>query len=308
MPPFDPNLPSPIAQIRELRARAPGAVVTVAGMSELQRSAFVASETERRLQELASSNERPDLLLISGSAGSGKSALIDQLVRDQADRFELVVQDATHSDSPSVTQADVLERFFEPFADGARGPQRPRLIAANIGLLLAIFAALRSREEPHRFATLEAILKYRLGISAAEPPAAPWTAAVLNLDLRPTAGPSGLLVEMLRLADFENADGLLAGAPRCDTCQVRAWCPVRSNSIIASEAGAGAIDSLAARAAAERGRHDFRARSGISSRACCAAMIRSTIAEIRARRSPPPPSAKTASGYGSGSCLAGCSR
>lgn len=257
MPPFDPSIESPIARIRELRARAPGSVVAVDGMNELQQGAFVASEAERRLLELAASDARPDLLVISGSAGSGKSALIDRLERAEPELFEVVIQDATHSDSPSETQASVLERFFEPFRDGAAGaPARPCLIAANIGLLLAFFARLRRGAQPHPFTTLEAVLKHRLDVSAGEPPAAPWTAAVLNLDLRPTAGAGGLLPEMLRLADFEDPDGLVGGAPRCATCEVRAWCPVRTNSIIARQAGAGAIDRLAARAAAERGRHD----------------------------------------------------
>jgi hypothetical protein len=257
VPPFDRSLESPIARIRELRSRAPGSVVAVDGMNELQQGAFVPSETERRLLALAASDTRPDLLLISGSAGSGKSALIDRLEREQPELFELVVQDATHSDSPSESQASVLERFFEPFGDGAsEPPARPRLIAANIGLLLAFFAGLRRGAQPHPFTALEAVLKHRLGVSSGEPPEVPWSAAVLNLDLRPTAGAGGLLGEMLRLADFENPDGLVAGAPRCATCDVRAWCPVRTNSIVAAQPGAAAIDRLAARAAAERGRHD----------------------------------------------------
>jgi hypothetical protein len=257
MPPFDRNLESPIGQIRELRARAPGAVVAVEGMSDLQRDAFVASETERRLLELAAADERPDLFLISGSAGSGKSALIDRLEREQPNLFELVVQDATHSDSPSETQADVLERFFSPFRDDAsQPPAQPRLIAANIGLLLAFFARLRRSGDTHPFTTLEQLVKHRLGVTVGEPPEALWSAVVLNLDLRPTAGTGGMFTPMLRLTDFDNPDGVVAGAPRCTTCQVRAWCPVRTNSIIASRAGAVAIDRLAARAAAERGRHD----------------------------------------------------
>jgi hypothetical protein len=226
-------------------------------MTALQEEAYVATETERLLLELAESEKCPDLLVISGSAGSGKSALIDRLVTACEERFGTVLQDATHSDTPTEGQADILSRFFAPFADGVAGPDRPSLIAANIGMLLAFFAAIRKGEDDHGFRTLETVLKHRLGISDEPPLDAPWTVAVVNLDLRPTAGPGGLLVEMLGLADFRNPSGILKGAPRCATCQVRAWCPVRSNSIIASSGAApAAIDGLAARAAAERGRHD----------------------------------------------------
>jgi hypothetical protein len=257
MAPFDRSIESPIARIRDLRSRAPGSVVAVAGMNELQQDAFVPSETERLLLELAASDACPDLLLISGSAGSGKSALIDRLVSAQPERFEIVVQDATHSDSPSETQATTLVRFFEPFRDGVAGPpQRPRLIAANIGLLLAFFAGLRGADTANSFTDLEAVLKHRLGVGTSPVPSVPWEVAVLNLDLRPTAGTGGLLTGMLRIADFGNADGLVAGAPRCATCEVRNWCPVRTNSVLASHAQAAAVDHLASRAAAERGRHD----------------------------------------------------
>lgn len=256
MAPFDRTLESPIARIRELQARAPGSVVAADGMSGLQEGAFVASEAEARLLDLAATETRPDLLVISGSAGSGKSALIDRVLHAQPDLFEFVVQDATHSNSPSESQTDVLAHFFDPFQDGVSGPPaRPRLIAANIGLLLAFFVALREEGKAGEFGALEAVLKHRLGVSGDEPPRVPWTAEVLNLDLRPTAGPGGLLQEMLQLASFENPDGLTKGAPRCVTCEVREWCPVRTNSILGTEAREG-IDRLAAQAAAERGRHD----------------------------------------------------
>jgi hypothetical protein len=256
--PFDTTLDSPIARIRDLRARAPGAVVAVAGMSELQREAYVGTVTEDRLLELASSAACPDLFIISGSAGSGKSALIDRLEGLQPGLFGRVVQDATHSDSPSDTQSDLLEEFFAPYCDSAKHrPEKPRIIAANIGLLLAFFADLH-KAGPHELTSLEAILNYRLGLTTEAKPELelPWTVAVVNLDLRPTAGQGGLLGEMLPLIDFENPDGIVQGAPRCDTCTVRAWCPVRSNALIASRGGREAIDMIAARAATERGRHD----------------------------------------------------
>ena len=239
-------------------------------MSGLQREAFIKSEAETRLLELAATNSPPDLLVISGSAGSGKSALIDRVLHAHPDLFELVVQDATHSNSPSESQADILTGFFAPFRDGAADrPDRPRLIAANIGLLLAFFAGLRKAEQASEFTALEATLNHRLGVSREEPPEVPWTSAVLNLDLRPTAGPGGLLEEMLRLADFRNPDGVASGAPRCATCEVQAWCPVRSNSILASNSSQ-AINRLAAQASAERGRHDSpRELWDLVARLCC---------------------------------------
>lgn len=255
MDPFDRSLDSPIDRVRELLARAPGAVVGVSGMTTLQDGAYISTPAENQLAALAAQADPPHLFVISGSAGSGKSALIDRLERQNPGVFEQVLQDATHSDSPSETQADVLERFFEPYQDSAgQPPTRPRIIAANIGLLLAFFTALRERGH-HPLTSLEGVLMYRLGLRAEPPPAVAWNAAVVNLDLRPTAGPGGLVREMLALLDFDNPDGILRGAPRCQSCTVRAWCPVRSNSLIASQASS-AIDTLAARAANERGRHD----------------------------------------------------
>lgn len=255
MPPFDRDLPSPIARVLELQARAPGAVVALDGMTALQRDAFVPSAAEERLLALAASEPRPDLLVISGSAGSGKSALIDRLEGAQPGTFEFTIQDATHSDSPSDDQTGILRRFFEPFRDDAPGPPAsPRVIAANIGLLLAFFSRLGESGD-HPFHSLESILYRRLGIRDAAAPEVPWVAAVLNLDLRPTAGVGGLFADMLRLVDFENPAGIAGGAPRCATCEVKAWCPVRANAGLVSRY-AEPIDALAAQAAAERGRHD----------------------------------------------------
>jgi hypothetical protein len=254
--PFDRSMESPIARIRDLQARAPGSVVTEAGMSALQEEAYVHSKAEDRLLELVGSDNAPDLLVISGSAGSGKSALIDRLLGAHPDLFEFVIQDATHSNSPSETQADVLRDFFEPFKDGVAGPPgRPRLIAANIGLVLAFFAALHEVDSQHEFRELEAILKHQLGVGNEEPPEVLWNSTVINLDLRPTAGRGGLLREMLMLADFRNPEGVVGGAPRCDSCKVRQWCPVRTNAILVGGASV-AIDQIVSQAAVERGRHD----------------------------------------------------
>jgi hypothetical protein len=265
--PFDRALPSPIALVRELQARAPGSVVGVAGMSELQSSAYIPTPVEDRLSELLQSEEPPHLIVVSGSAGGGKSALIARIEQRHPDLFADVVQDATHSDSPSTTQAAQLSAFFAPFADDRDEPPAdgPRIVAINTGMMLALFTVLGPDSE---FTLLEATLKYRMGITRERPAAAPWRLVVINLDLRPTAGGAGLFRPMLSLLDFSNPGGLLQGAPRCATCRVRAYCPVRTNSIVAARVGPAALDLLAERAAVERSRHsgprqlyDFAARA-----------------------------------------------
>ena len=256
--PFDSDLPSPIAAILELGARAPGAVVTTAGMSDPQHRSYVPGGIEERIIELVESADRPDLIVVSGSAGGGKSALIASLLEQRRDLFnDDVIFDATHSESPDVSQADRLSQFFAPFADDAkRAPSDlTRLIAANTGMLILLFEQLKDRGGG--FSCLESTLKERLGIPH-DPVAAgpPWSLVVVNLDLRPTSGgPDALAARMLKSVNFDDPDGFLEGAPRCASCTVRAYCPVRTNAATAS-AAAGAIDALVGIAALRRGRHE----------------------------------------------------
>jgi hypothetical protein len=254
--PFDRELPSPIGQVLELRARSEGAVVSAGGFSDLQRAAFVASPIEGELARLADEGVH-DLFVVTGSAGGGKTALLERVLETHGDRFGNVVLDATHADRPDLTQAQQLSDFLAPFANGIGRPERakPALLAANTGMLLELFRQLR-RSEPGRFTALEELLKCRLGISRDSEPDTGLRVAVFNLDHRPTAGDGGMTIEMLRRLDFDAADGIVGGAPRCSTCRVRDWCPVRSNAAIASGSGAAAIDRVAAQAALERGRHD----------------------------------------------------
>lgn len=255
--PFDTNLPSPIATVISLGARAPASVVTAAGMSTVQAGTYIRGHTEREILELASQRERPDLIVISGSAGGGKSALIASLLAEHSHLFdEDVVYDATHAERPDVTQADRLGRFFADFADGcpAREGGLPKLIAANTGMLIQLFQQFA--EQGAGFTELGALLKHKLGVTrTGEEPGTPWRVVVVNLDLRPTAGDDGLARDMIAALDFDNPEGLLGPAPRCGTCAVRAFCPVRTNSLMLA-AAAEAADSVLDAAALRRGRHD----------------------------------------------------
>lgn len=254
--PFDRSLPSPIKQILELRARSEGAVVSAGGLTDLQRSAFVPSSVEDQLATVAGEGKH-HLIVVTGSAGGGKTALLERVLERHRSLFGRVVLDATHADSPDLNQSQQLRDFLAPFGDAAGQPPAgpPALLAANTGMLLELFRQLR-QNEPVEFLGLEAVLKVRLGISRGPEPPSAFRIAVFNLDQRPTAGDGGMVPEMLARLDFDNPQGIVAGSPRCGTCHVRDWCPVRSNAAIASGPGAQAIDRLVAQAALERGRHD----------------------------------------------------
>lgn len=252
--PFDRSKPSPIEQILQLRSHSPGSVVRVNQASDLQARTYVETGLEARLISHVRA-ESPHLLLLTGSAGGGKSALIENLRRAAADQFECIIEDATHADTPTSGHAALFAALFEPFADGSAAPPgRTRLVAANIGLLIALFDDLRRQPGTFSYAELEHQIFWRLGLIDIEPPPAPWRLTIVNLDDRPTAGQGGLFLQMLRALDPERPDGVLGGAERCGTCTVAAWCPVMANARLASSTASEALGNLAAGASLERGR------------------------------------------------------
>src|SRR5262249_32080955 len=155
----------------------------------------------------------PDLVVLTGSSGGGKSMTIDALETAAAGRFGEVIKDATHAEAPDLEQRDALMRFFEPFADGQpRYAGAPRLVAMNTGMVIRFFDQLGT---DHRFAALEDALRRQLELpsiaTASEP--LPGSLLVVNLDQRPTAGADGLLFpRMLEKLDPSREDGIMAGA------------------------------------------------------------------------------------------------
>src|SRR5690606_9254826 len=115
--PFDRSLPSPLARLRDLRARA-GEAVVGDDFSAMQRRMYQPGDLERRLLGAAAGQARPDLVVIAGSAGGGKSAIIRYLLDKAPGDFGDCIADATHAEAPDQDQVDRLARFFAPFADG----------------------------------------------------------------------------------------------------------------------------------------------------------------------------------------------
>ncbi len=259
--PFDERLPSPIAALLDLRASGHGAVVDAGSASALQARMRVETGLAASVLTLAGSDTPPALILITGSAGGGKSVLIDELITGNADAFSGWIEDATHSDSPTEGQVDRLATFLAPLADGSPpSPGPPLLLAMNTGMVIRFFDQLRAaRGAVHGFADLETTLMRRLAID--DPVSLGGTdlqdaAAVVNLDGRPTCGTeAGLFRNILLSLDPDDPEGVLAGSPRCATCSVVAFCWPRTNAaLLASPTTARVLDDAAGSAARERGR------------------------------------------------------
>ena len=260
-PPFDESHPSPIATLLDLRASGHGAVVDAGRASHLQARMRVETGLAAGILALARSAQAPTLILITGSAGGGKSVLIDDLLATDASAFGDWIEDATHSDSPTEDQMDRLAAFLSPLEDGATpAPGPPLLLAMNTGMVIRFFDQLRDARGPgHSFTNLETTLMRRLAI---DDPAALGgedllgSVAVVNLDGRATCGTdTGLFRSILGSLDPDDPDGVLGGSPRCTTCTVIAHCWTRTNAkLLSSTTTARVLDDAAGSAARERGR------------------------------------------------------
>lgn len=256
--PYDELLPSPIAAVLAMRSQAGDSVVAVGEMSRRQRDLYVSSRVDEELLSRATAEPRPHIICITGSAGGGKSGLIEQ-IRAREDLFSQIIEDATHADSPSVNQAASLAGRLAQLADGTpERPDRPVLLAANTGMLVSLFDELARRAERGTgpaFTALESALLSPLGIDSCEN-TADLRVLVVNLDDRATSGPGALLRDFLAAYDPARPAGVLGGAARCHTCAVREWCPVLANASLISGPVGEQVDLLAVSAAKTQGRYD----------------------------------------------------
>lgn len=263
--PFDRLLPSPIAAVLAMRSSASESVAIAGSLSDRQQRVAVATGVEHAITEAVAGGDLR-LVLVSGSAGDGKSFTIGNLLASPANPWaghpERVIEDATHSERPSQEQAGRLRSFFAPLERDAlpqEGP--PLLIAMNTGMVIRFVTELQ--QDAAAFLLLQDLAEVLLGKLGVphEPLAVPdpdfaESILVVNLDERPTTGTeSGLLRGILRAFEPESTSGVMAGASRCGTCTVRAWCWVRTNAeILSDDVTATVIDTMVDRLALERGR------------------------------------------------------
>ncbi|WP_131812141.1 hypothetical protein [Mycobacterium mantenii] len=258
--PFDRSLPSPIGRLRDLLASAGEAVVGET-LSSVQQRMYQAGDLERHLLDLVRDDGRPDLVVIAGSAGGGKSAIIRHVLDDSGTNFGDCIADATHAEAPNKEQVDRLADFFSPFVGTDRPGGPTRLIAMNTGMVLKFFRDLSRRGRANQYAALEHYMKERLNVPMSVSVDYPsWlndAVLIINLDHRPTAGQAGDIFDlMLERLDPDRVDGVLEGAPRCETCKVIGWCYPRANAqIMSSEPGRTALNGAVGDIALRRGRN-----------------------------------------------------
>lgn len=239
-PPFDTSLPSPIARLGELRASAEQSVVRDGRISPVQRIMARPGAVEQALWDAAGAEGGPRLIVLTGSAGSGKTAAIEHLLeRDRTEgsgRFGRHLADATHADAPDQDQVARLASFFAPFADDRDEPIEPcQLVAMNTGMALRFFSDLPGLDDAPPLSGLESLLREQLGLPHRSAARADWlgnAVLVVNLDHRPTAGRhSDLFDGILTRLDPGDPTGVLEGATRCLTCHVQDWCWPMANAV-----------------------------------------------------------------------------
>lgn len=254
---FDRGKPSPISAVMSMLSSASESVVVAGKLSKQQARVAINDGVEGRIVERIAQGGL-DLVVISGSAGDGKSFTLGQMLAVPGNPWEAyshrVIEDATHSETPEQSQRERLKDFFAPLTTGQplfEGP--PLIIAMNTGMVIRFFDELRKNGEfePYRHLATALFRALRipdrdLDCQDLEPEVAS-RILVVNLDDRPTTGgDESFFTRVLSAFDPGKVSGVMRGAQRCESCTVRAWCWVRSNAeIVSSEHGRRSLNALA---------------------------------------------------------------
>lgn len=263
-PPFDRGLPSPLQALASLRAAGEESVVATGVMTERQRAMYVATAFDESLAARVRDDPRLRLVILTGSAGGGKSAAIRHLQEAlPIGTFGQVVEDATHAESPSTAQTTRLAQVLSDLEHAATETRKVTLMAANTGLLVQLDADFRAVGRPG-LADITAVALHALAvpgtrerpISHERRKALEKAVLVVDMDQRPTSGGDGrLLRRMLASFDPDKPTGVLGAAARCSTCRVGAWCAPRANTaMLAAPATAQVLDEAIEEVALRRGR------------------------------------------------------
>lgn len=164
-----PATPLP-ALLLNLRKDSTNSVVSSGLIHPDMAGLYVPDGIDKAVTEWLTSPSHP-LLILTGSAGHGKSAAMAQAIKLAGqERIELAVRfDATHADRPEESYREALREFLAPFADG-KTPNQKHLLAMNLGLALDFFTG--NQEDAKQFSRLGALFNetFGLGLPIDAPP------------------------------------------------------------------------------------------------------------------------------------------
>lgn len=144
-----------LQQSKVLLTSAPEAVVHANHFGTLQKYMHVVRPIEQSLIETleeANKKNEPQLILLCGSAGDGKSHLLAYMKDEYSELIEdyIIHNDATVSKSRTKSNLETLEELLKGYNDGAT-PQKSIIIAINLGVLHNFYTY---EKEKNQFETL----------------------------------------------------------------------------------------------------------------------------------------------------------
>lgn len=130
-----------LQELRKLQDSAKEAIENFSSFSQYKEYMHVQRQIqfdiENVLMKLKSSPDKPQLILLCGSVGDGKSHILSYLKNYRNDLLEdyEVFNDATESFTPSKNSLDTLQDILKDFSDYGPTPNKKVIIAINLGVL-----------------------------------------------------------------------------------------------------------------------------------------------------------------------------
>ncbi len=231
--------------LQSLSASSENSIVAEGGRTLLQELSHCQTQLEDLLIENGTKRlvdgpgeKLPDLVILSGHAGDGKSHLIKRLETalegvDSGPRRLLPLYDATHAPTKDKLSVEVLETFFSSFREGRtqKSPKDLRIVALNTGIAYGFF---RDPKRTEKFKSLRSALRYQLGFQEKDDLTDRLRVWVVDLDLQrlvrsPDSAEPRLFDFMMDRLDPRDPSNLFDEELPCERCEARRMCPVRLN-------------------------------------------------------------------------------
>lgn len=200
---------------------------------------------EARLIDYVKEHDNPeqsiDLILISGTAGDGKTVLLHKFKEitkgSIGDRKLIFNFDASHADEPSQKQYDVLKKFFNQYKDAnlKKKPSSIKIIAINTGMLMHFFKTAEDNGEKYQWLQYLTLKELNLPRKIEKPSKGKkplWNVLLIDLSLRNLFLGKDSIFDLLIAKMFNK----IVKSEQCQSCSVRNSCYLYTNiSILEKE-------------------------------------------------------------------------